>query len=108
MACTASLFLSLKAAFSSGCLERVFKKTMTFHILLDYSLLHQCGGSRSGVLPLDVVTIENFSSALVWSAGKAEENDMANVIGSCPVLSQKPMWEWGEAIRGHTFITNIL
>ncbi|KAB0397619.1 hypothetical protein E2I00_015065, partial [Balaenoptera physalus] len=84
-------------AFSSGCLERVFKKTMTFHVFLDYSLLRQRGGGRSGVLPLDVVTTEHFSSALVWSAGKAEENDMANVIGSCPVLSQKPIWEWGEA-----------
>lgn len=77
MARTTSLFLSLKGAFSSGCLERVFKKTMTLHVLLDYSLLHQCGGSRSRVLPLDVVTIGNFSSALVWSAGKAEENDMS-------------------------------
>ena len=108
MACTTSPFLSLKGAFSSGCLERVFKKTMTFHVLLDYSLLRQRGGGRSGILPLDVVTTENFSSALVWRAGKAEENDMANVIGSCPVLSQKPIWEWGEAIRGHTFIRYIL
>lgn len=32
------------------------------------------GGGVGGVLPLYVVAVQNFYSALVWSDGKAEES----------------------------------
>lgn len=48
--------------------------------------------------------IEKVSSALVWSADKCGESDVAKATGSRLVLSQKPIWKWGEVIGGHVLI----
>lgn len=48
--------------------------------------------------------IENVSSALVWSADKPGESDVAKATGSRLVLSQKPIWKWGEVTGGHVLI----